>query len=139
MDSDRRGEARGEALEVKLVNLWINRMIGDEQLPEDSARTPDGNLKEWPPWFNEGKPSPTGRYSFTSWRLWQKDSPLVESGLLGPVKLRTTQRLVTPAAGGCEVVTAFPQAHPFGKEKGQKPMEALWKPYGVRMELLWNI
>ena len=26
-------------LEVKVVNLWINRMIGDEQLPEDSEAT----------------------------------------------------------------------------------------------------
>ncbi len=78
-------------LEIAVVNLWINRMIGDEQLPEDSERNPNGTLKQWPQWLEEGKPSPTGRYTFTSWRLWHKDSPLVESGLLGPVKLRISQ------------------------------------------------
>jgi len=76
------------ALEVKVVNLWINRQIGDELLPEDSDRNPDGTLKAWPQWLLDGKPSPSGRISFTSWRLWKKSDPLVESGLLGPVTLR---------------------------------------------------
>ena len=80
-------------LEVKVVNLWINRMIGDEQLPEDSDRNPNGTLKSWPQWVLEGKPSPTGRHTFTTWRLWKKDSPLVESGLLGPVTLQTSQEV----------------------------------------------
>ncbi len=75
------------ALELRVVNLWINRQIGDEQLPEDSDRNPNGTLKSWPAWLAEGKPSPTGRYTFTSWRLWKKNDPLVESGLLGPVTL----------------------------------------------------
>jgi hypothetical protein len=84
-DTLRPGE---NSLEVKVVNLWINRMIGDEQLPEDSERNPNGTLKAWPKWVLEGKPSPTGRYTFTSWRLWKKDAPLVDSGLLGPVTLQ---------------------------------------------------
>jgi len=78
-------------LEVKVVNLWVNRLIGDEQLPDDSPR-PDGiTLKEWPQWLLEGKPSPTGRYTFTSHRLWKKDDPLQDSGLLGPVTLRVAE------------------------------------------------
>lgn len=85
------GAARrgGNALEVRVVNLWVNRMIGDEQLPEDSDRNPDGTLKRWPEWLLEGRPSPTGRQTFTTWRLWKKDAPLQPSGLLGPVRLRS--------------------------------------------------
>jgi hypothetical protein len=81
------------SLEVAVVNLWVNRMIGDEALPEDSERNPDGTLKRWPDWLQAGQPSPTGRYTFTSWRLWKKDSPLQESGLIGPVTLHTAVRV----------------------------------------------
>ena len=75
-------------VEIRVTNLWVNRMIGDEDLPEDSDRNPDGTLKAWPQWVLDGKPSPTGRFTFTSWRLWKRGEPLVDSGLLGPVTLR---------------------------------------------------
>jgi hypothetical protein len=80
-------------LEVKVANLWVNRQIGDELLPEDSDRNPNGTLKQWPQWLEEGKPSPTGRYTFTSWRLWKKNSPLQESGLLGPVTISAAEKV----------------------------------------------
>ncbi len=76
-------------LEVKVASLLINRQIGDEFLPEDSDRNPDGTLKAWPEWLLQGKPSPTGRFTFTSWRLWSKDEALKPSGLIGPVVIRT--------------------------------------------------
>ena len=79
-------------LEIRVVNLLVNRMIGDEQLQEDSERNEDGTLKKWPQWLLDGKPSPAGRYTFTSWRLWPKDSPLQTSGLLGPVTIQTAVR-----------------------------------------------
>jgi len=83
-------------LEIKVVNLWVNRLVGDEELVEDSERNPDGTLKRWPQWLLDGKPSPTGRYSFTSWRLWKKGSPLPPSGLLGPVTIVTAKELQLP-------------------------------------------
>jgi hypothetical protein len=80
-------------LELKVVNLWINRQIGDEQLPEDCDRNANGTLKSWPQWIQDGKPSPTGRFTFSSWKLWKKNDLLVESGLIGPVTLQTVEKI----------------------------------------------
>ena len=79
-------------LEVQVTNLWPNRLIGDEQLPPDVEW--DGvHLKAWPQWLLDGKPSPTGRLTFTTWHHWTKDSPLLDSGLLGPVSLHVGNRI----------------------------------------------
>jgi hypothetical protein len=87
VDITEAAHAGSNALEILVVNLLANRMIGDEQLPEDSDRKPNGTLRQWPDWLLAGGPSPTGRKTFSTWRLWKKDAPLLASGLLGPVRI----------------------------------------------------
>lgn len=83
-------KAGDNALRVKITNLWPNRLIGDEQLPPD-CKWSGKQLKEWPDWLLAGKPSPTGRLTFTTWHHWTKDDEPLPSGLLGPVQLRTVK------------------------------------------------
>ena len=83
--------AGANRLEIDVVNLWINRMIGDEQLPEDSTWKDPETLTEWPEWFRSRNKRPSGRYTFTSCRHYKKDAPLVPSGLLGPVTLMASE------------------------------------------------
>jgi hypothetical protein len=76
----------GNRLEVRVANLWPNRLIGDEREPPDAEYAPAGNLARWPDWILRGerRPSP-GRHTFSTWKHYAKDSPLLPSGLLGPV------------------------------------------------------
>ena len=70
-------------LEVQVANLWVNRLIGDEQYPDDGVQN-----RQWPQWMQEGKPRASQRYTFTTHRYYKADSPLLPSGLLGPVVLK---------------------------------------------------
>lgn len=50
-------------ISITVINSWVNRLIGDLQ------------------------PDATAKYTFSTWPAYKKDSPLVPSGLLGPVAI----------------------------------------------------
>ncbi len=50
-------------LEIRVTNLWVNRLIGDQQ--------PDAGEK----------------ITYTTMRFYRADAPLLPSGMLGPVSL----------------------------------------------------
>jgi hypothetical protein len=54
-------------LEVKVVNVWHNRLVGDEQ------------------------PGVTKRITWTQLQFYKADEPLLKAGLLGPVKILQTR------------------------------------------------
>jgi hypothetical protein len=51
------------ALEIRVTNLWVNRLIGDQQ------------------------PGATRKFTYTTMPFYRADSPLLPSGLLGPVQV----------------------------------------------------
>ena len=86
-------DAREMEIKIKVTNRWPNRLIGDARLSDDCERDDGKNsksyplVKSWSGWLLRGEPSPTGRHAFSTCSLWAADEPLLESGLLGPVRI----------------------------------------------------
>ena len=95
-DALNRSSSQPLHIRIRVANLWANRLIGDDRQFEDDCTwrgmVKDGvkeiGVKEIPQWVKEGKKSPTGRCTFTTWKHWDKNDELLPSGILGPVYLR---------------------------------------------------
>jgi len=59
-------KAGDNALEIKVTNLWVNRLVGDQQ---PGAK----------------------KLTYTAQQFYRADSPLLPSGLLGPVRIVRTE------------------------------------------------
>ena len=90
------------SLKIHVANRWINRLIGDEAIAVDysyqegGTKFTEGKLEVLPEWLQDPSLRPeNGRESFSIWKHYEADSPLVASGLLGPVKIEWFWRVST--------------------------------------------
>lgn len=74
-------------LEIAVTTLWQNRLIGDEQLPQEQQYSRHGYVRQLPEWYLHEAPKPGARKAFSVWKHVTAGDPLLESGLLGPVRL----------------------------------------------------
>jgi hypothetical protein len=76
-------KAKNNDLRIEVINLWPNRLIGDEKKPYDGIVD-----DKWPEWLLQGKHRISGRFTFTTTAAYTATSPLLPSGLMGPVTIR---------------------------------------------------
>jgi hypothetical protein len=92
-------------LEIDVANLWPNRLIGDAALPQEDRRTV------------------TNVTGITS------ASPLMESGLLGPV---TLQRAESRNTRGIGILPVIPRSEPCRQNPAQHIMHLCGMPFTMR-------
>ncbi len=66
-----RSNRASNELTIKVTNAWVNRLIGDQQ------------------------PDATTKYTFADVKPYKANSPLLPSGLLGPVTIVEEKRLAS--------------------------------------------
>ncbi len=88
-------------MEIDVTNLWVNRMVGDEQEPDDlkwseplqytyapGSPVAGHYLAEIPDWLANGTERPSvDRKTVVGFKFFNSASPLLPSGLKGPVRL----------------------------------------------------
>ena len=88
-------------ISIDVTNLWVNRMVGDEHEPDDvewsdpiqfGASGIGRFMKTVPDWLRLSQPRPSqGRKAVVSIKYFDKNTPLLPSGLIGPVVVRRVE------------------------------------------------
>ncbi len=84
-------------LEIAVTNQWTNRLIGDEQYPDQvGAYQLEGNFPkgQMPDWYVKNDPLPEGpRKTFDAGEFYKASDELMPSGLKGPVRINFRRQM----------------------------------------------
>lgn len=73
-------------LSIEVTNQWTNRLIGDENYPNEAGFTRE--MENMPEWYTNNEPAPLQqRSTFTAFPFYEKGDALLPAGLMGPVKI----------------------------------------------------
>lgn len=101
-DITRQLRAGRNTISIRVTNLWINRLVGDEHEPDDvewgdklyydyvPGRPYIGRyMKVIPDWLNSPSKRPSkDRRTLVNFNFFTYETPILPSGLLGPVEIR---------------------------------------------------
>ena len=83
-------------IEIAVTNTWKNRLVGDERYPENHAFAASrearmvgtSGITKIPDWFIQDLPKPDNkRVAFVTWKHYTVESPLLDAGIIGGVKI----------------------------------------------------
>lgn len=82
-------------LKIEVTNQWTNRLIGDENYPNEAGFHRE--MENMPEWYTNNEPAPLQeRSTFTAFPFYNKGDDLLPAGLLGPVKIEISAIKIIP-------------------------------------------
>ena len=89
-------KAGDNEIEIRVTNLWVNRMIGDASKRKEAGIIYNNRnaIAKWPTWVSQDAPPADAPVSFATWQHWTANDALLPTGLLGPVKLCMVDQVI---------------------------------------------